>query len=471
MNLENDNLSRCVRHPAQLFIGFCPTCLVERLSNVGTAEQSVEEPRDTQSEIVEIPGVVPDVKSKTSEIRTRKTLQYLFQLGDDLDVDGTIRRVPDKTLPSTSNACEFEICTDDGNCSKDANVKISSCGGTKMMENDANSYEGITISAYIAKEISDSEKRKQKNGGVTLWLKLISAKKGFSWRTRSISKKEEMPDGKTSCVSEDNQSESNLNLRQSCDWMLCHNSSRNSWDPPRHSWDGSMVSRALACSFSCREERDHDLTRIKRDMHGETTGKCNQTIGGIGRCKVTTNVATADEKSISSDGIIQTLSVERLYEASQPGDDVSRIRGKKSRRLSKVWDWNIGNSFRDLVKKRDHILERSASETWYGRKSTNVESMENSGVLQNSGSGGSFRVNHSICRSMNAANADMKSERRMKNEFKLGRSRSVHYSSPGNLDYGLLRFYLTPLRSSRRSTSKVRRKNTHYFGRGIFGLS
>ena len=52
-------------------------------------------------------------------------------------------------------------------------------------------------------------------------------------------------------------------------------------------------------------------------------------------------------------------------------------------------------------------------------------------------------------------------------EFMLQRNRSARYS-PSNVDNGLLRFYLTPLRSYRRSQSgKSRLKNSHSMAKNV----
>ncbi|XP_078440108.1 uncharacterized protein LOC144710260 [Wolffia australiana] len=51
---------------------------------------------------------------------------------------------------------------------------------------------------------------------------------------------------------------------------------------------------------------------------------------------------------------------------------------------------------------------------------------------------------------------------------KLGRSRSNNFFSPGKLESGLLRFYLTPLRSCRRNAKN--RMNSPHLGRGFFGF-
>lgn len=60
--------------------------------------------------------------------------------------------------------------------------------------------------------------------------------------------------------------------------------------------------------------------------------------------------------------------------------------------------------------------------------------------------------------------------KKKRDEFVLERNRSARYS-PNNIDNGLLRFYLTPLRSSRRGgLGKSRSNNSHSIARSVLRL-
>lgn len=222
-------------------------------------------------------------------------------------------------------------------------------------------------------------------------------------------------------------------------------SSGHSWEVPRHSWDGgSVVSKAFTCSFACLEEQQD---RSRRGVEP---------------------VPSVVDKGVDVREIDSVVSTQE----NRVQADVNR---RKSRRWSRVWDWSVTSPFRDLAKKRGHVLERSLSESWReGGRSKPVESTEPTNRIRLSTNGHtSARPSQSLNRSVNAVNGDLSNfslDQQKKKEYRFGRSRSVHYSSPGNFDNGLLRFYLTPLRSSRRNAAKGRRRSSHSFARGILGF-
>ncbi|KAF8396883.1 hypothetical protein HHK36_018518 [Tetracentron sinense] len=156
---------------------------------------------------------------------------------------------------------------------------------------------------------------------------------------------------------------------------------------------------------------------------------------------------------------------------------------KKSRRWSKAWNiWglihkrSVGKEGEEERYYRGNVVERSFSESWPElRRDVNGEARGdlNRKVFRSNSSvssrnsynlGGSFG---SIRRSNAETNGHGKKKRE---EFVLERNRSARYS-PNHIDNGLLRFYLTPLRSSRRSGSgKTRPKNSHSIARSILRL-
>ncbi|KAG8073460.1 hypothetical protein GUJ93_ZPchr0006g46351 [Zizania palustris] len=68
------------------------------------------------------------------------------------------------------------------------------------------------------------------------------------------------PDG----VGGDSQVERKPIFRRSCEWLVCPETNRGALEPSRHSWDGSMVSKAFACSFACLEEPPDGVRRVQR---------------------------------------------------------------------------------------------------------------------------------------------------------------------------------------------------------------
>jgi hypothetical protein len=152
---------------------------------------------------------------------------------------------------------------------------------------------------------------------------------------------------------------------------------------------------------------------------------------------------------------------------------VSGAGRRRSNRWSRVWDRSITSPLKEFVRKGEHVLERSLSESRREiRRGKNAEAADMGDETQPSRNGHvPGRASQSAIRSSQAAsNADVHSFRTdwLKNS-KIGRSRSVHYTSPGNLDNGMLRFYLTPMRSSR-TANRGRRRSSRLFARGLFGF-
>ncbi|XP_073008406.1 uncharacterized protein [Typha latifolia] len=435
---KNGSFARCSKHPSQFFTGFCSYCLVEKLSSVGSSDTSSNTASSSQSEIVE---TTPDGEKKPCQISARKTLLSLFQMDD-------------------SKRNVTNVWSSGGvDCAKILHLEVNSDRKAKdsLSHNDAAGIVG-----------SDSHgERKLKGRGISFrWSSVLSGR-GLRYRTGDDHKRNQSMDKVLHDEVENKQLERKPSLRMYyCDWMACCESSRSSWELPRHSWDGSMVSRALSCSCACLEAQQDDLRRTRGSMREEPMSGNLEKV-----CNGNANGGTsADERSLSSEGSsLGSLFRDGTHDEPHPEVAASDFGRRKSRGWSKVWDRSITSPLSDFIKKGENVLERSLSESWKGtRKSKKIGTMKSNGQIQVKKNGlAPARENPCAHRRINTAN--LRPDLAKKRECMFGRSRTVHYSSPANLDNGLLRFYLTPLRSSR-STNKGRRKGSHSFAKGLFGL-
>ncbi|GLT92666.1 hypothetical protein SLE2022_104930 [Rubroshorea leprosula] len=160
---------------------------------------------------------------------------------------------------------------------------------------------------------------------------------------------------------------------------------------------------------------------------------------------------------------------------------------RKATKKSRSWikPWNIwGFIYRRSVNKdededrfsRANGVERSFSESWpelRGERNGEVKGAFNPKILRSnssvswrnsSGFGGPFG-------SARKSNVEVNGHgKKRRDEFVLERNRSARYS-PNNIDNGLLRFYLTPMRGSRRGGSgKSRVNQAHSIARSVLRL-
>ncbi|KAL0336785.1 UNVERIFIED_CONTAM: protein OCTOPUS-like [Sesamum calycinum] len=129
---------------------------------------------------------------------------------------------------------------------------------------------------------------------------------------------------------------------------------------------------------------------------------------------------------------------------------------KKSRRWSwRIWGFiqrrNGGNKDEEEEEKYSRVngVERSLSESWQD--------------LRREGNG-DVRGGHNRSVEMNGHG------KKKRDDFMLEKNRSARYS-PNHVDNGLLRFYLTPMRSSRRGgLGKIKPNNSHSIARSVLRL-
>ncbi|CAN1275727.1 Protein OCTOPUS [Linum perenne] len=311
---------------------------------------------------------------------------------------------------------------------------------------------------------------------------------------------------------------------------------RYSFDEPRASWDGHMVARTFptfprmptmlsvvedapppvmrsdaqipveeepVSSTNSLTEGDEMVpggTAQTRDYYSDSSSRRRKSLDRSSSIRKTAAavVAEIDEfKSISSNSKVETnsnsnslrddCSVETFDMGYRDNASVlgSTNGKKKSRRWGKAWNiFGFINRRSNVNKDEDdrysrvNGVERSYSESWPELRGGRVTGLNpklmrsNSSVSwrnSNIGGGSGRRSNVETCSSGYG--------RKNKEEFVFDKNRSNRYS-PSHVDNGLLRFYLTPLRGSRRASGsggiggwgKSKTNQVHSIARSVLRL-
>lgn len=311
---------------------------------------------------------------------------------------------------------------------------------------------------------------------------------------------------------------------------------RYSFDEPRASWDGHLIGRAAPAFPPLVRRSDNQIpveepmnsieedpmtpggTAQTRDYYLDSSSSRRHILERTcsSRKVVAATGETDDVKSVSNSKVspasMDYFLINKITDPKDPNSNSNSLRddcsesfesayrdaaaiagggsrkgSKKSRRWSKAWNiwglihWRGSNKEDDDDDdrySRANVVERSFSESWPElRREMNGYNGDTRGAYNRK----VFRSNSSISSRNSFSNGNfggVKSYREVnghskkrREEFVLERNRSARFS-PSHFDNGLLRFYLTPLTSSRRSSGsgKSRSRSSHSFARSMLRL-
>nr|KYP38412.1 hypothetical protein KK1_040342 [Cajanus cajan] len=499
----------CPRHPDENFTGFCPSCLCERLAllDPNTTPSPRKPPSSAAAAALKAlfrPPPLPELRRtksfsasknepsssfepqrKSCDVRVRNnTLSNLFhqdlnpppqndnppQQEQEEDKDET--RALEEPKPNVNEIEELE----EGKVEKEELFGV-------VEEEEEEEEEFKTMKDHMEQDSSHAKQQKNRDfkdlAGSFFSAASVFSKKLQKWRQKQKAKKRrsalpvEKPIGRQF---RDTQSEiADYGFgRRSCDTdprfsldagrfsldagRMSFDDPRYSIEEPRASWDGYILGRTAALP------RMPTMLSVVEDAPVPSVPVAPAPINHV----VRTDMQIPVEEGFNEDESVPGGSAQTREYYSDSGS-----RRRKSLDRSSSVRKSVSLEVDELIRMMG-LNDRDRGE--FGSNSMREdccsEKMFDVGVIENGdgrkGGKKGRRVNGVERR--NGSVQGNGNGKKGKDEFVLERNRSARYS-PNNIDNGLLRFYLTPMRGSRRNGSvKSRSNQAHSIARSVLGL-
>ncbi|CAJ1970613.1 unnamed protein product [Sphenostylis stenocarpa] len=491
MTPKSHSLSACHRHPTAPITGFCALCLRERLAGI-PSDHSPPPPHLRRSKSCSRPttaDAIPDPRRRSCEARPRSSLSDLFTCDDT------------RKTRSHKPAVEVRVSDDDA------------------------AEETKTVKEFIDLELQ-FRKRNTARDSRTFWNVAAEKFKKWTWKHRSkknadagnndnnAKRNAEKRRARRLRETQSEVGECNL-ARRSCDTdtRFSIDAGRISFDCPRASWDGCLIGKScsrLSPMLSLDEDSNSNNSNsnsvgLESSSDGRRSfgfdrsrSRRRQSIAGLEELKLMSNANVNAKvspkvspatfygaKLLITEKELMDSYVRSSADAVESGcvmesdsKDVSDVTTRQ-KSVKKLQKWRDVWSKLGLVQRTERREDRMGEEECDSRvvvdkplaeslqrlrRVVNVQASEPvSQKLMRS-----YSVScRSPCRTDGFAD-DSESKGSVlngKHEFMFQRNRSVRYS-PNNPDTGLLRFYLTPSKSYKRSKAgKSSVKDLHPAGR------
>ncbi|XP_061347193.1 protein OCTOPUS-like [Gastrolobium bilobum] len=516
-------LSTCHRHPTIPITGFCASCLRERLAGIDSHDDSTPPPDLRRTKSCSGRGD-PSVASaseprrRSCEVRPRNTLSDLFSLDDErksrnrkLNLD--VETGEEEVEHVNENEAAVRVCEGMDEVDEEETKTMREFIDLEL-QSKKNAGRDLRSTICEAATVFSEKFRKWKRKH-----KLKNNRHGY------VNGSVEKPEARSL---RETQSEIG---RRSCDtdprFSMEIDSCRISVDCPRASWDGCLIGKACASlspMVSVLEDATDDRVLVEESNSnnvGLENAQEHRSIspGGSSQTKDyysdslswqrrrrsfdidrsnphrRQSIGEVDELKMISNAKVSPATTELFYGAKllitendfrdsdmKPSSDVQSdcVLGSSSKVASgvangvtqkgfkKLQKWRIVLNKLGLVQRREDKF--GEEESWQKlRRVVNVQASESVSQKLIRSYSVSCRNPCRMAGLVNGLGAPETKENVLngRQDFMLQRNRSFRYS-PNKLDTGLLRFYLTPLKSYRRSKSgKSSFKDLHPIARSV----